>query len=138
MKVIDLLKKSGYSDKAIDYYIKKVNVGKIKEYDSYSVYTGPCSDTMEIYLKIGSNVIKDAKFQAIGCAGAFASGSALMEIIKGKNLQQAEKINREDVINHLGSIPTAKVHCACLAVRTLRKAIREYKKNKLKKVVKYE
>lgn len=82
---------------------------------------------MEIYLKIESGIIKDAKFQAMGCAGSFASGSALCEMIKGKRLEEAEKITEEDIIDHLGGIPEPKFHCACLAKKTLGKAIKEYK-----------
>ncbi len=127
-EVIELLKKSGYPSKAIEYYVGKVNVGEIEDPSVHFAYTGPCGDTMEVFLKIGSNVIEDAKFQAIGCAGAFASGSALMEMIKGKTLEQAEKIDEEDIINHLGALPEQKFHCACLAKRTLRKAIRRHRK----------
>lgn len=129
-EVRELLKKSGYSSRAIEYYIRKVNVGDIKDPSVRFAYTGPCGDTMEIFLKIESNVIKDAKFQAIGCAGAFASGSALMEMIKEKTLEQAEKIDEEDIMKHLGAIPKQKIHCACLAKRTLRKAIEQYRKNR--------
>ena len=132
-KIIDLLKKSGYSAKAIEYYIKKVNVGEMEEPSAHFVYTSPCGDTMEIYLRIekdkhtGSEVIKEAKFQAIGCAGAFTSGSALTEMIKGKKVEQAEKIEEDDVIDWLGGVPVQKVHCACLAKRTLEFALDEYK-----------
>jgi len=129
-EVRELLKKSGYSSRAIEYYIRKVNVGKIRDPSVRFAYTGPCGDTMEIFLKIESNVIKDAKFQAIGCAGAFASGSALMDLVKGKTLEQAEKIDEGDIMKHLGRIPKQKIHCACLAKRTFRKAIERYRKNK--------
>ena len=99
----NLLKISGYSTMAIKYFLEKVNVGKIDDPDAYFVYTGPCGDTMEIFLAIEpeSKVIKEAKFQAIGCAGAFASGSAITEMIKGKTVEQAEKIEEEDVIDWL-------------------------------------
>ncbi len=124
-----LLRKSGYSNKTMDYYIRKVNVGEMNDPSVCFAYTGPCGDTIEIFLKIDSDVIKDAKFQATGCAGAFASGSALTEMIKGKTLEEAEKINEEDVIGHLGGMPTAKIHCVCLARRTLEKTIKRYKGN---------
>lgn len=125
-EVIDLLKKSGYSSKAIEYYVRKINVGEI-EYPSVRLaYTGLCGDTMEVFLKIEFNVIKDAKFRAIGCASAFASGSALMEMIKGKTLEQAEKIDEEDIISPLEGLPEQKFYCACSTKRTLRKAIRRY------------
>jgi NifU-like protein involved in Fe-S cluster formation len=35
----DLLKKSGYSDKAADYYLNKVNVGELSDPDAYAIYT---------------------------------------------------------------------------------------------------
>jgi nitrogen fixation NifU-like protein len=126
-KVIELLRKSGYSEKAIEYYVKKVNVGEIEDPSVRFAYTGPCGDTMEVFLKIESNVIKDAKFQAIGCAGAFSSGSALMEMVKGKSLEEAEEVTEEDVISFLKGIPKQKFHCACLAKRTLQKAINRYR-----------
>lgn len=129
-EVIDLLKKSEYSDRAIEYYINKVNVGEIEDHSTHFTYTGPCGDTMAMFLKIESGVIKDAKFQAIGCAGAFASGSALTEMIKGKTLEQAARIDETDIVNHLGAIPEQKIHCACLAKRTLGFAIEDYRQRR--------
>ena len=129
-EVIDLLKKSGYSDRAIEYYINKVNVGEIEDHSTHFTYTGPCGDTMAMFLKIGSGVIEDAKFQAIGCAGAFASGSALTEMIKGKTLEQAARIDETDIVNHLGAIPEQKIHCAYLAKRTLGCAIEDYRQRR--------
>ena len=122
-----LLKKSGYSSKAIEYYLKKVNVGRIENPSVHLAYTGICGDTVEIYLKIESNIIKEAKFQAIGCAGAFSSGSALMEMVNGKTLEKAEKITEEDIINFLEGIPKQKIHCTCLVKRTLQEAIKKYR-----------
>ena len=130
MKIQDLLKKSGYSKKAIEYYLNKVNVGEMKDCDAYSIFTGICGDTMEFFLKIESSIIKDAKFQVIGCAGASASGSALCEMVKGKTLDEAKRINEKDILDHLGSLPEPKIHCACLATKTLHKAIENYIKNK--------
>jgi len=124
-EVRNLLKTSGYSDKAIEYYENHVNVGCIENPDAHSIFTGPCGDTMEVFLKI-SDVITNAKFQAIGCAGSFASGSALCEMINGKTLMDAEKLDENDILNHLGPIPEQKVHCAKLAILTLKKAIDLY------------
>jgi NifU-like protein involved in Fe-S cluster formation len=125
----NLLKISGYSSTAIEYILRKVNVGKIEDHDAYAVYTGPCGDSMEIFLVIepDSKLIREAKFQAVGCAGALACGSALTEMIKGKTIEQAEEIDEEDIINWLGRIPIQKIYCACLAKRTLKFAIKGYR-----------
>ncbi len=127
-EIRDLLKASGYSEKAIGYYLNKVNVGELSDADAHAIYTGPCGDTMEVFLRIGDSVIKEAKFQAIGCAGAFSSGSALIEMIRGKTLEEAEGMGEEEIIEYLGGIPPAKVHCTCLSKRTLQRAIKQYKK----------
>ena len=127
-EVRELLVESGYSNKAIEYYLRRVGIGRIENPTVHLAYTGPCGDTMKVYLKIESNVIKDAKFQAIGCAGTISSGAALMEMVKGKGLEEAEKITEEDIINSLGAMPKQKFHCTCLAIRTLQKTIEKYKK----------
>lgn len=124
--LVELLRKAGYSEKAIDYYIRKLNVGLIEDAEAVDSYTGLCGDSMKVYLKIEGTVIKDAKFQAIGCAGAFASGSALTEMVKGKTLKEAVKITEHDVIEELGELPGPKLHCARLAVDALRKSIESY------------
>ncbi|NQE45097.1 Iron-sulfur cluster assembly scaffold protein IscU 2 [ANME-1 cluster archaeon GoMg2] len=123
----DLLKQSGYSERAIEYYLNKVNVGELSEPDAHAIYTGPCGDTMEIFLNVEDGVIKEAKFQAIGCAGAFSSGSALTEMIIGMTLEEAEEIDEDKIIEYLGGIPMQKVHCTCLSKRTMQKAIKDYK-----------
>jgi nitrogen fixation NifU-like protein len=121
-----LLKESGYSEKAIKYYLNKVNVGSVKNPSVQASYTGPCGDTMEISLIIESNVIRKAKFQAMGCVGAFSSGSGLMEMIKGKTLKEASIITEEEIVNFLGGMPKEKLDCACLAKKTLLKTIKKY------------
>ena len=46
----NLLEKSGYSPRAIEYYIKKINVGGMDKPSVRFAYSGPCGDTMEIFL----------------------------------------------------------------------------------------
>ena len=124
--MVELLKESGFSDKAIDYYARKVNVGIIKDPSISFSYTGHCGDTMIIYLKIDSNIIVDAKFEVIGCVGAFSAGSALIEIIKGQNILTAKNITEEDIIEHLNGMPSSKIDCVCLAITTLEKTFKMY------------
>jgi nitrogen fixation NifU-like protein len=126
--LVKLLTKAGYSEKAIDYYIRKLNVGIIEGAEAADSHMGFCGDSMKVYMKVEEGVIRNAKFQAIGCAGAFASGSALTEMVRGKTLKEAEKITEQDVIKDLGELPGPKIHCARLAVDALRKTIESYTK----------
>jgi len=73
------------------------------------------------------NIISNAKFQAVGCAGTFSSGAALINIVKGRSLEEAEKISEDNIIKFLGRMPEQKIHCVTLAKRTLLKAIEKYR-----------
>jgi NifU-like protein involved in Fe-S cluster formation len=108
-----------------------VNVGTIPHPTVQVVYTGPCGDTLELYLKIDSNRIRDAKFQANGCIGTFSSGSALTEMIKGRDIKYAKGLSETDLRSFLEGAPKQMIHCPRLAMRTLRKALKEYKTIKL-------
>jgi len=126
---IELLKEAGYSQKAIKLYGNRVNVGAIKNSNVALDYTGPCGDTMKIYLKVDKNgIIEDAKFQYLGCPGLASSGSALTKLVKGKTLEEAKKITEHDILRELGGLPESKLHCPKLAVTTLQKTIAKYER----------
>ncbi len=48
-------------------------------------------------------------------------------MITGKILKDCNELDENDVLNHLGVMPEQKVHCARLAVLTLKEAIEQYK-----------
>ena len=82
---LELLKGAGYSGRAIELYVNKVNVGLIENPDVALAYTGPCGDTIKLYLKMNKNkVIEDAKFQYFGSF----SGRALWCPRKGRCRQE--------------------------------------------------
>ena len=94
-------------------------------------YTGPCGDTIKLYLRIGKgDVIEEAKFQYLGCPASAAYGSILTQIIKGDTLLEARKITEDDVLRELGGFPDEECHCAKLAVTTLHKTISKYEEDK--------
>jgi NifU-like protein involved in Fe-S cluster formation len=72
------------------------------------------------------------KFQCFGCPAASSSGSALTRIAIGKTLEAAKEIDEQDILNELGGLPEAKLHCPKLAVTALRKAVARYEKQKRK------
>ncbi|MEM3623631.1 MAG: iron-sulfur cluster assembly scaffold protein [Candidatus Bathyarchaeia archaeon] len=124
-----LMAELGYPKKAIQLYADKVNLGALKKPDIVTTYLGPCGDFIELHLKIGkASIIKNGKFCYVGCPGSAMSVSAMIELAKGKTVDEAKKITEQDIINALGGLPTEKLDCAKLAITTLRKAIAEYEK----------
>jgi nitrogen fixation NifU-like protein len=124
-----VLRTSGYSNKAIGFYINKVNLGICDDADVSFGYTGPCGDTMELFLKVEGHRIQDAKFQAIGCEGALICGSAITKMITGGTVEQAANIEKDQIIEYLEGLPEAKHDCACLAITTLLKTLQEFREH---------
>jgi nitrogen fixation protein NifU and related proteins len=122
----EMLLSSGYSEKAIEYYLKRPNQGSLDDADQVTELTGPCGDTMRCFLKINDGIIQEAKFQVLGCPGAIAAAMALADMVKGKNLRESLAIKDGDVFRTLIDIPDQKQHCIRLAVKTLEKAITEF------------
>ncbi|MGC9445152.1 MAG: iron-sulfur cluster assembly scaffold protein [Candidatus Methanospirareceae archaeon] len=121
--LVEVLRAVGYSAKVVDYYLKKLNVGVIEGVEGVDSFGGPCGDSMRIYLKVEDGIITDAKFEAQGSAGTFASGSAVTEMIKGKTLGQAKKITENTVLDDIGELPIQWHMGPQLAVDALRKAL---------------
>ncbi len=122
----ELLSGSGYSDKAIAYYLDKTDIGCLADADQETELTGPCGDTMRIYLKIENGRINDAKVQVLGCPGAIAAAMATAELVRGKTIEDAVEVKDRDIFRMLEEIPDQKQHCIRLAVNTMQKAISEY------------
>jgi NifU-like protein involved in Fe-S cluster formation len=128
---LELLRESGYSDKAIELYLNKVNMGILEKPDVVETYTGPCGDVVRIYLTLDTNdVIRDAKFQSLGCPGVATAASAMTSLLKGRTIEAAKEMTEEDVFNELGGLPDPKIDCIELVLRTLRKAIASYERTR--------
>ena len=130
ISIRDMLLNSGYSEKAIDYFINKPKMGSLPDADQVSELTGPCGDTMKIYLKMDNGTIEDARIQVLGCPGAVASAMVAMELITGKTIEEARNVKDGDVFRVLEALPDQKQHCIRLAIKTLQKALDEYGETK--------
>jgi nitrogen fixation NifU-like protein len=117
-----------YSEKLMKLFRKPHNFGKIKNADAVGKVGNPlCGDVMYLYLKIKDNVIKDAKFETFGCAAAIGTSSIITDMIKGKKIDEALKISKDEIAKELGGLPPIKMHCSVLATEALKKAVEEYR-----------
>ena len=117
----------------MEHFRNPHNMGEMKNADAVGEHGNPtCGDLMYIYIKVdeknGTEIIKDISFQTFGCAAAIATSSMVTELAKGKSLEDASKISRDDVADSLDGLPPIKLHCSVLGMKALRKAIKDYKK----------
>ena len=117
---------SAYTETVIDHAMNPRNVGSIANADGFASVTGPCGDTMEIWLKVRNGTLAQASFWTDGCGTSIAAGSMVTELAKGKAVAEILKISQQDVLDALGGLPEESAHCALLAANTLREAMKDY------------
>jgi len=123
-----------YSKKAIDYGMKPRNYGTMENPEGYAKITGPCGDTVEIFLRVKNGTIEDIRYTTDGCLTSHAAVSAATVMAKGKAPKNCIRINQSSILEHLGGLPDDAKHCALLAATTLHRALRNFaigKKDKL-------
>ena len=130
-----------YSEKVIDHYNNPRNVGSFKK-DDDGVGTGivgapECGDVMKLQIKVENETIVDAKFKTFGCGSAIASSSLATEWLKGKSVDEAQKIKNTDIVQEL-NLPPVKIHCSVLAEDAIKAALGDYQKKAEEKKLKTE
>jgi nitrogen fixation NifU-like protein len=116
-----------YSDKVMDHFQNPRNVGEIPDADGVgTVGNAACGDIMKIFIKVDDGRITDAKFKTFGCGAAIATSSMVTEIVKGKTIEEALAVTKQQVAEALDGLPPVKMHCSNLAADALKAAINEY------------
>ena len=118
-----------YHEMIVDYSRNPANYGKIDDHDVTFHDSNPlCGDSIDIDMKIDDNKITDIKFHGKGCAICMACSSVLTEITKGKSLDEARAIEKNDVLSELGleHLQAVRIKCALLSLKVLKSALYTY------------
>jgi nitrogen fixation NifU-like protein len=124
-----------YSKAVLDHYENPRNVGSLDKEDPH-VGTGlvgapACGDVLKLQIKVNDGgIIEDAKFKTYGCGSAIASSSLVTEWLKGKSVEEADKIKNTHIAEEL-SLPPVKIHCSILAEDAIKSALNDYKKKQI-------
>ncbi len=128
-----------YSKKVIDKFektLKEPEKNSVGRWDPSEddIGTGmvgapACGDVMRLQIKCeardNTHVIKDVKFKTYGCGSAIASSSELVDMLKGKTLEEAKKIKNVEIAEAL-DLPPIKIHCSVLAEDSIKQAVEDY------------
>lgn len=118
-----------YSQKVMEQFQNTKNYGKIEDADGIGkVGNAKCGDVMWIYIKVRDKVIVDAKYETFGCVAAIATSSMAIDMILGKDVDDALSITNKAVTEALDGLPPEKIHCSLLAEEGIKSAIEDYQK----------
>ncbi|MBW1810540.1 MAG: iron-sulfur cluster assembly scaffold protein [Deltaproteobacteria bacterium] len=117
-----------YSETVVQHAIFPRDPGSMENPDGYARVTGPCGDTMEIFIRVLNGKISKANFLTDGCTTSIAAASMAVEMATDKKVEDARCISKEDILEALDGLPEESRHCALLASNTLRAAVADYLK----------
>ena len=118
-----------YSPQVAEHIANPRNVGELDNPSGTGDVTNEvCRDRIKLTVRVEGNRVSNAKIKASGCPPTIAAASALTELIIGRSLAELDRLARKDVIDALGRLPAAKMHCASLAIEALRAAIEDSKR----------
>src|ERR1700732_3842959 len=86
-----------------------------------------CGDVLKLSLKVADSQIEEIRFLAKGCVPAMACASVLTELVKGKSVEAAGRLRREELIEAVDGLPEASSHASHLAMDALAAALKQLK-----------
>jgi nitrogen fixation NifU-like protein len=117
-----------YSPELLDHFEHPRNAGEIVDSDvTVQVENPACGDILKLSLKVENGHIAEIRFLAKGCVPAMACGSALTELVRGRTIEAARGLRREDLAQAVGGLPETSIHASHLAMDALAAALKQVK-----------
>jgi len=116
-----------YRDYILEHYRRPHNFGVLDDANAQHEGANPlCGDRITMQLRLSGGKIAAVGFTGRGCAISQASASLLTDEIKGKSVDDAEKLNADSVLELLGiEVSPARLKCALLSLDTLQHALHD-------------
>ena len=113
-----------YSETIVSHGVDPPNYGAIQDPDGHAKITGPCGDTVEMFVRARNGTVEKATFTTDGCMFSIAACSVAAGMAEGNTFPRCIGINQSAILKRLGKMPADHEHCALLAAMTLQKALK--------------
>jgi|SRR4029077_6074228 nitrogen fixation NifU-like protein len=118
-----------YSPQVLDHFEHPRNAGELPDASARVQVENPvCGDVLEFSVKVDGGIITAARFRARGCVASVACASRLTEMVLGASIAEAEKIDREALVESLDGLPEGSAHAGHLAIDALSAALDQIQK----------
>ncbi len=111
------------SPELIDHFRNPRNVGDLAPPAIVVEVSNPvCGDILRLSALVESGRVTEVRYKVRGCAASIAAGSALTELLAGRDVRDLPGIGRQDVERAVGGLANESKHAALLcedAVRAL-------------------
>jgi NifU-like protein involved in Fe-S cluster formation len=112
-----------YSDIVKTHFANPRNVGVLDHPDRVGVAKNEVDgDHVQLHFRLEGETIVDVRMKVMGCVAAIAATSMFTEIIYGMKIDEAKKIDKNILVEHLGGLPEQKIKCSLTCLDAFRDA----------------
>jgi len=118
-----------YREVILDHYKNPRGHGVIESADAQAEGQNPlCGDEVAIFVALDGDKIEDVRFRGRGCAISQAATSMLVEMVRGRTVDEVASMPRDELLEEVGiPLTPVRLKCALLGLGVLKVALHRAK-----------
>ena len=118
-----------YREVILDHYKNPRGHGVIEGADAEAEGQNPlCGDEVAIFVALDGDKIEDVRFRGRGCAISQAATSMLVEMVRGRTVNEVASMPRDELLDEVGiPLTPVRLKCALLGLGVLKVALHRAK-----------
>jgi nitrogen fixation protein NifU and related proteins len=118
-----------YREVILDHYKNPRGHGVIEGADAQAEGQNPlCGDEVAIFVALDGDKIEDVRFRGRGCAISQAATSMLVEMVRGRTVDEVASMPRDELLEEVGiPLTPVRLKCALLGLGVLKVALHRAK-----------
>ena len=114
------------SPELIEHFQNPRNVGELGPPAVTVEVANPiCGDILRLSVVVAEGRVQMARYKVRGCTASIAAGSALTELVLGRDVAGLKALDKGEVETAVGGLPNESKHAAVLCVNAARALVRE-------------
>jgi nitrogen fixation NifU-like protein len=115
------------SPELIEHFRNPRNVGELSPPAiTVEVFNPICGDILRLSALVEAGLITDSRFKVRGCTASIAAGSALTELISGRDKNSLKALRASDIEQAVGGLSNESKHAAVLCLDAVRALLTQF------------
>jgi len=116
----------GLDDRFVASIKHSINEGELLDPGGKARMVGQCGDSIGVHIAVDNAVLSAVRVQPEGCAYTRVCAGAMSFLAQGLSVDEALRLDPQDIVAEVGGLPEDHMHCARLALNALGEAVADY------------